>query len=82
MLKDTSNGTTHHEGCWRSGEAKHLMCALQTMKDILAVLPDNLEALYLLIKHHSSLGFAIDDTHNKICSVDYVNKKVSTKNDF
>lgn len=79
MLKDTNNGTTHYEGCWRSGEAKHLMCALQTMKDILIILPDNFYDLCELIRKQSPLGFQIDDTGTQINSVDYVNKKVSTK---
>ena len=73
-MNTQNDGTTHYEGCWRSGEPKHYLCALNTLKDIIAILPNNTRKLIDSMKYYNPMGFKNEKTGNTITYLNYLDK--------
>lgn len=72
--ENDNSGTTHYEGCWRSGDPKHYLCALETLKDIITILPDNTHKLIDSMKWYNPMGFKNEKTGDVITKINYLDK--------
>lgn len=71
---NNNSGTTHYEGCWRSGDPKHFLCALETLKDIITILPNNINTLIDSMKLYNPLGFKNEKTGDMLTQINYLDK--------
>lgn len=73
--KNFDDGVTHFEGCWREGTPDHFFCALEVLKDLLTVIPNNYKKLFELLDSKRVIGFKNKSTSKIISHINYLTKE-------